>query len=484
MLLLIAAPLVTLVIAGTLSLFHSPWFLEILGLMALAGVAVTGLARSIRRTSTQPVAALSDSEGAWSAAEQSAWTAVQALAMKVQAVPPGDVDALKSLAAAVVNTVASNLHADAKFAWAKFTVPELLLAVEQASQHLRTTLHARVPGSQSLTAAHVLWAHHLYTSHKTKVLLAHWAYRVYRVVMSPLTALGQEVKGHFMDKATSGGVNIAHGWMSRLLTEELGRSAINLYSGRMRRSTEQALLALKAVAPVEAGPVPVRILIAGQVNAGKSSLVNALRGAVHARVSELPTPGGSKEFRFLDGHGLDLTFIDTPGVTSLESADPALTTACRDVDLIIWVAQANQPARQVDVIALGAIRDAFAHNPQWVSPTIVMAITHIDRLKPFREWSPPYDIANPLNAKALQIREAVKEVGKALSAPEEALVPLSLIDGEPAYNVDALWAIIAEKMNGASQAALARALKQTIPVRLSELLGQCYEGGKFVLNRL
>lgn len=484
MLLVIVVPVITLVIAGTLSIIHSPWFFEVFGVMALCGLAAAALGRSIRNAARQKMASLPNSEDAWSPAEQAAWTAVQTLAIKAQTTPPGDVAALRLLATTVINTVASHLHTDAKFAWARFTVPELLLALEQASQHLRTTLHKRVPGSQSLTASHLMWAQHLYTAHSTKVKFAFWAYRMFRMVRSPAISLVQEFKDHFGSKATNVGFEVAHGWISRLLTEELGRSAIGLYSGRMRRSTDQALLALKEAAPVETGPVPVRILIAGQVNSGKSSLVNALRGSVQARVSELPTPDGMKEFRFIEGDRLDLTIIDSPGVASAELADVALVSACRNVDLIIWAAQANQPARQADVVALRAIRDWFNENPHVVPPTIVMAITHIDRLKPFREWSPPYDIANPQREKALQIREAVMDIGRVLSAPEEVLVPVSLIDGEAAYNVDALWAVIAGRMNSASQTALARSLKQGVPLRLSELLGQCYEGGKFILNRL
>jgi predicted GTPase len=484
MLLLIAAPILTLIIAGTLSIVHSQWFFEVFGVMTVCGLAAAALGRSVRSAARQKTASLRDSEGAWTPVEEAAWKAVEALAVKAQTTPPSDVAALKSLTTNVINTVASNLHADAKFAWARFTVPELLLAVEQASQRLRTTLHLRVPGSQSLTASHVLWAHHLYTAHNTKVQLAFWAYRMFRIARSPVISLGQELKDHFGNNATKVGFDVAHGWMSRLLTEELGRSAIDLYSGRMRRSTSQALLALKEAAPVERGPVPVRILIAGQVNSGKSSLLNALRGSVQARVSELPTSDGMKEFRFKEGDNFDLTIIDTPGVVSAEVADHALTLACRNADLIIWVAQANQPARKPDVVALSAIRKWFGENPHVAPPTIVMAVTHIDRLKPFREWSPPYDIGNPQREKARQIRAALVDIGLVLSAPEEALIPVSLIEGEPSYNVDALWAVISRRMNGATQAALARALKKDIPLRLSELARQFYEGGLFIVNRL
>lgn len=484
MLVLIAVPTATLVVAGTLALIQSSWFLQFFGLMAVAGIATAALGRSIRRDARQQFNASPSPEGAWTPAEKSAWNAVQALAVDAQKTPPQDAIAMQALATAVINTVAASLHTDAKFAWARFTLPELLMAVEQASQHLRTTLQNRVPGSQMLTASHVMWAHHLYTAHNSKFKLVLWLHRIFRAASSPSTAIVQEVKDHFLGKATTASIDVAHGFMTRLLTEELGRSAINLYSGRMRRSSEQARLALEDAAPAMMGPVPVRVLVAGQTNAGKSSIVNALRGSVQAQVSELPTLGGIREFRFKEEDRLDLTIIDTPGLSASTFDNKAMIEACRNADLIVWVAQANQPARQADVIALNAIRSWFGRNPDLVPPPVVMAITHIDRLKPFREWAPPYDIANPQRDKARNIREAVLEIGKVLSAHEEALVPVSLVDGEPPYNLDALWSVIAKQMNSASQAALARSLKQSIPMRFSELANQLYEGGKFIFNKL
>jgi len=46
-------------------------------------------------------------------------------------------------------------------------------------------------------------------------------------------------------------------------------------------------------------------------------------------------------------------------------------------------------------------------------------VSHIDLLRPPREWQPPYDLINPQSTKAANIRAAVEAVAaEAIVAPE------------------------------------------------------------------
>jgi hypothetical protein len=65
----------------------------------------------------------------------------------------------------------------------------------------------------------------------------------------------------------------------------------------------------------------------------------------------------------------------------------------------------------------------------------VVALTHIDQLRPFREWNPPYDLADPQGAKAENIREAVEATAGDLSVDVERVVPVCLLAGD-LYNVE------------------------------------------------
>ena len=92
----------------------------------------------------------------------------------------------------------------------------------------------------------------------------------------------------------------------------------------------------------------VSVILAGQVNMGKSSLLNALLGRTRAIVS--PVPGTTRDFieETLDLDGLSVRIIDTAGLR--ESVDPveregvvrALELA-QEAELILLVSDATQP---------------------------------------------------------------------------------------------------------------------------------------------
>ena len=92
---------------------------------------------------------------------------------------------------------------------------------------------------------------------------------------------------------------------------------------------------------------PVRVLLVGQVSAGKSSLVNAMAVAVRAAVGPLPTTAHVSEHR-LELEGTAVILVDMPGLDEhLTKPEELLREAAR-ADLIVWVASATQPARASD----------------------------------------------------------------------------------------------------------------------------------------
>jgi uncharacterized protein len=60
-------------------------------------------------------------------------------------------------------------------------------------------------------------------------------------------------------------------YATRLLTLEVGRAAIDLYSGRLAPSdTEFRSAQERDMAGAAAAPIPVRIVLIGQINAGRN----------------------------------------------------------------------------------------------------------------------------------------------------------------------------------------------------------------------
>lgn len=481
---LLALPFVAFAILGVVWLVQSGWLVYAVSGMAVMGITTVILGQSIRRTKKAHAIVPTQSDPGWAPMEDQAWKQVLIIASKAQEAPPQDIEGVRRLADQVVQNVAQEIHGKSDFAWAQFTLPEILFAVEQAAQNLRQSVRTRIPGSESIGIANVLVIYDFYLKNRSTALLGWYCYRMFRVISNPTNAVVQEINGLVQSRAFSSTSTLLQGWMARLFAEELGRAAINLYAGRYRVSESEAKQTIVESAPDLSAPVPIRILIAGQVNAGKSSLTNALLGSVKSSVSELPTPGSIREFRINPDDQLDIVVLDTPGLNASNTNLQAVLDQCDNIDFIIWVAQANNPARELDTVALKEIRKRINSNPRLRPPSMMLVMTHIDKISPAKEWAPPYDLDQVGNTKAANIRQALAHVAQALEFGDELLIPVALRANVPIYNLDALWSAIGTCLNDAQLTALDRELKQGGGFSLSKVFAQCREGGRFVVGKI
>ena len=285
--------------------------------------------------------------------------------------------------------------------------------------------------------------------------LATWAreifflYRVARVGYNPVAALLREIRqlatGRLQD-TSAGGIKR---WALGFCVRKAGYYAIQLYGGHLvlddvafdayltPESRRDAKRAGRQAEKLE--QEPLRILVIGQVKSGKSSLINALFGQTRAAVDVVPTTRGVDPY-VLEREGIPRAIIlDTAGYENVEEAEDAfarLRPQILQCDLLLLVSSAVSAARAADRRLVEQIRTFFREHPDRAMPPLVVALGHVDQLRPLGEWKPPYDLARARGAKAAQILDAVRAVEEDLTiGADQPVVPVCLKPGQ-LYNVE------------------------------------------------
>jgi uncharacterized protein len=194
----------------------------------------------------------------------------------------------------------------------------------------------------------------------------------------------------------------------------------------------------------------------------------------------LPTTARATEYQLeLEGRPA-VSLVDMPGLG--DGVEPELRAQAERADLVLWVASATQPARSADRHALDDFRAWASAQLARRPPRVVLALTHIDELRPATEWTPPYDLAKPAGAKARNLLAAIHSVARTLDVPTGAIVPVAMPPGRKAYNLDALWARIAVELDDARLVQLDRLRIGGQGTNLRELANQLGHAGRFIIE--
>jgi predicted GTPase len=161
----------------------------------------------------------------------------------------------------------------------------------------------------------------------------------------------------------------------------------------------------------------------------------------------------------------------------------AALAEAQQADLLLLVISAINAAREPDRRLLAQLRDHFAAQPALRPPPVVVVLTHIDVLRPRREWTPPYNIVSPDSTKAQAIGGALQAVSTDLRLPPELIVPVCLLP-ERLYNVEeALVPLLVQVLPDAKRTLLLRSLKTLRQQEEWELLGrQARTAGRWLLQ--
>lgn len=368
-------------------------------------------------------------------------------------------------------------------------VPLLLRAVEETARDL-AEITASLPFAHRITISEMLRGYRF----SQKMKPAYELYQLYRFLSPLINPQSGIFRLLITDRLFDLTKETLNQWLLKWYVDRVGYHAIALYSGKLlltRREGRVGVFQPEAEEDVvqtrKRTTEPLRILVLGQVKAGKSSLVNALFGEVRAATDRTPTTMELTPYILeRPDIGSAVALYDMGGYEDpsapRERKMQALQEA-RRADLIILVVSAVNAAREPDRQLLADLHAHFAAQLEVRPPPIVIALTHIDLLRPPLEWSPPYNIVTPDSPKARSIRGALDTIAAEIGIAPENIAPLCSLP-ERLYNVEeALVPLLARLLPEAKRVFLLRSLKILRGQEQWELMWrQARAAGRFLLE--
>jgi uncharacterized protein len=386
---LIAAPYLAVFAIGSVWMWQHGlmWLWAVgTGLPTLAGLMLLEWAR---RLVFPPPEILPRSPAASSTTGEATRQAIQQISQRLQSQdPPLDQPAVlertaREVVTEVLETVARHYHPESQHPVLEAPVARIAGLVELVARDFRKAFVENVPWGSNLTPRQLLaWKERGTLLWRIGIYL--WQInRIRRLCMRPATALVQEVQDHLGEHAAANSAGGLKRWAIDYCVTKAGDYAIQLYSGGFVLDEEYRP---RISAELETRPFdqePLQILVAGQVKAGKSSLINALLGEMRAPVDALPTTDAVDLYECRLEGVAPAILRDTPGygaATDAQSPLIRLSDEIQECDLLILVCSARSAARKIDRELLQAIHEFHQRNPQRIMPPIVCVITHVDAI--------------------------------------------------------------------------------------------------------
>ena len=449
---IVALPYVGLMVVGAYTLWRNGWVF-IYGIITAAITAAFFVAVRYYRKKSPPGAfktPLPACPEDWPLREREAWEKVEQLALQAAAgeLSVNSVNDIQDVLLQLVHTVAQHFYPDKEQAYLQVPVTDILKIIEKVTRELRETVQKNFPGS------------HILTINDWMKLRTYWQwwqslYIIYRIVTaaaSPINALWREFQRYVTSQSVQQTMDQMKCEALAFIIRRVGFYLIELYSGRVildeelfeNQRTADIQTQWKAAAEHEIVPSEfIRIVVVGQLKAGKSSLVNALCSDWRAHTDVLPATDQIARYRLIpedDNSGENdknrlpggLILVDTPGYQTAQEIAKfrSLWEELEQADMVLIVCSARVAARKPDQEFIQQFRQFFRERPLLRQPPLIAVCSFIDELRPRQEWNPPYNwqqqkAANNLSPKEQSIRAFVNSVRR----------DLQLTSNEPAIPV-------------------------------------------------
>lgn len=356
--------------------------------------------------------------------------------------------------------------------------PLLNIYIPQAYKLLRGTIddldqwmQRLTPALNQVTIGQAYQAYEVYQKLEPSARKIWQAWNWAQWLLNPAAAIAKTATQRTSSRATQELLSNLSQLMREAALRNLGRQAIVLYSGSANPGLEEMPIAesvlpkaqtqtLRAII-AQANPsqvveqAPVNLLLVGRTGAGKSSLINTLFVEAQAEVDALPSTDRIQDYHWQTATGETLTLWDSPGYEQIDRADfrDQVLDHAAHADLVLLATPALDPALQMD---LDFLKDLQAEVPDL--PTIVI-VTQVDRLRPIREWQPPYDWQKGDRPKEISIREATHYRASLLSQCPLVLPVVTSSETRQPWGMETLSLAILDSIAPAKQLRLARFFK-------------------------
>ncbi|MEM6253202.1 MAG: GTPase [Cyanobacteria bacterium P01_D01_bin.156] len=368
---------------------------------------------------------------------------------------------------AVVATVANHYHPDVKYPLLNIYVPQAYGLIRGTVDDMDRAMTQLAPVLNQVTVGQAYEAYEIYRRLEPSMGKLWRVWNWSQWLINPAAAAARVAS----QKSTTQANQQLLVNLSQLLREtalrNLAQQAANLYGGdtlptifelepsaatpsNVKTATLKSIL--ETATPRETiQKKPVSLMLVGRTGAGKSSLINTLFKTDLAEVDVLPSTDKIRQYRWQLETGETLNLIDSPGYEQINRSDfrTLVQEQAAISDLLLLVTPALDPALQSDKTFLQDLQD-----PQ--PPTLVV-LTQVDRLRPVREWQPPYQWQTGQRSKEIAMRDAVAYRVETLSQPN--VIPVVTHSANrTAWNEDSLALKLVDTLGQAKQYRLAQFL--------------------------
>lgn len=370
----------------------------------------------------------------------------------------------------LVIAVAHIYHPTVKYPLLNIYVPQAYGLIRGTVDDMDRWMQQLSPVLNQVTVGQAYQAYEIYRQLEPSARKLMQAWEWVQWLLNPAAAAARVASKKYSEQANQQLLANLSVMVREAALRNLCRQAIALYGGnqlpgetlavstpslpKAKTQTLQEILAA-AAPPEKVEQKPVNILLVGRTGAGKSSLINTIFEAELAAVDLLPNTDRIQSYFWQTDRGETLTLWDSPGyeqVNKSEFRDQVLEYA-HNADLLLLVTPALDPALQMDVDFLVDIKKAVPDLPA------IAIVTQVDRLRPIREWQPPYDWVWGDRPKEKSIREAIQYRTEILGEFCDRLLPVVTADPKSdrqGWNIDSLSLSLIEAIAPVKQLRLAR----------------------------